>query len=96
MLKTTEIIIDLIKPAKIDVDCKFIKDLESKENLERNYNMGMWNLVLTIRDLKLFTQGIKPYRHWRLSSVKNYFGIKGDKHTCLKTLTKIKRHLSGV
>ena len=51
-----------MKPIKIDNDCKFIKDLKSPENRDRNYNLGLWNLNISIRDLKLYSKGIKPHR----------------------------------
>ncbi len=49
-------------------------------------NKGYYNLVVTIRDLKLFSRGLKPHRFWRLKDVKNYFGIKGNTKTILKRL----------
>lgn len=39
---------------------------------------GVWNLVCSIRDVKLYSKGIKPHRNWRISDVKWYFGIKGN------------------
>ena len=39
---------------------------------------GYYNLVVSIRDVKLYSKGIKPTRHWRISDVKWYFGIKGN------------------
>ena len=39
---------------------------------------AIWNLILTKRDLTLWTQHkIKPTRSWKVTDVKNYFGIKG-------------------
>jgi hypothetical protein len=49
-------------------------------------NKGYYNLVVTIRDLKLFSRGMKPHRFWRLKDVKHYFGIKGNTKTILKRL----------
>ena len=45
-----------------------------------------WNLVVSIRDVGLFTKGIAPNRHWRLKHVKEYFGIKGNKESIYKQL----------
>lgn len=39
---------------------------------------AIWNLMLTKRDLYLYTKGIKINRHWKVSDVKKYFGIKGS------------------
>ena len=49
-------------------------------------NKGYYNLVISIRDLSLFSKGIKPHRFWRLKDVKNYFGLKGNTQTILKRL----------
>ena len=49
-------------------------------------NKGYYNLVISIRDLSLFSKGLKPHRHWRLKDVKNYFGLKGNTQTILKRL----------
>ena len=49
-------------------------------------NRGYYNLVISIRDLSLFSKGMKPHRHWRLKDVKNYFGLKGNTQTILKRL----------
>ena len=62
--------VDIKKPIEIDEDCQFMADLVTIDNGNRNYNMGIWNLTLSIRDLKLFCKGIKPNRHWKFNPVK--------------------------
>jgi len=47
---------------------------------------GYYNLVISIRDLKLYKVGLRPHRHWRLKHVKEYFGVKGS-------VTKMITHL---
>jgi hypothetical protein len=37
-----------------------------------------WNLILSIRDCKLYSKGIKPHRNWKITNVKTYFGVKGN------------------
>ena len=64
------------KPINIDADCKFLKDLEDNST---NVNLGMYNLICSKRDLQLYCKGIKPHRRWKISSVKEYFGISGNK-----------------
>ena len=49
-------------------------------------NKGYYNLVVTLRDLKLHSKGIKPHRNWRISDVKKYFGIKGNTQTLIQRL----------
>ena len=71
------------KPIDIDVDCKFIKDLQDTSS---NVNLGMYNLICSKRDLQLYCKGIKPHRNWKISSVKEYFGINGNKYDLSKKL----------
>jgi hypothetical protein len=79
------------KPIDMDGKCKFIEDLQSLENNDRNYNLGLWNLTLSIRDLKLYSKGIKPNRHWKISNVKKYFGMNGNAELLLLKLEKLNR-----
>ena len=74
---------------EIDENCQFFKDLTTFENSQRNYNLGMWNLSLSIRDLKLYCKGIKPYRKWRITPVKKYFGMTGHKEVLLEKLHRL-------
>ena len=80
---------------EIDEDCQFFKDLTTFENSQRNYNLGIWNLICSIRDLKLFCKGIKPHRHWKITPVKKYFGMTGNKETMLAKLQLLKQTLDG-
>ena len=39
---------------------------------------AVWNLIVSKRDLTMWCKhGMKPHRHWKVSHVKKYFGIKG-------------------
>ena len=66
-----------MKPININADCQFIKDLE---DTSANVNLGMYNLICSKRDLKLYCKGIKPHSRWKISNVKEYFGMNGNKH----------------
>ena len=56
-------------------------------------NRGYYNLVLTIRDLSLYTKcNMKPHRHWRLKDVKQYFGITGNASSMLTRLQAFKNN----
>ena len=74
---------------EIDEDCQFMTDLTSMDNEQRNYNLGMWNLSLSIRDLKLYCKGIKPNRKWRITPVKKYFGMTGHREVLLEKLQRL-------
>ena len=63
---------------EINEECQFIKDLEN------NNRMALWNLSIIRGQLKLFSKGIKPNRHWRLKDVKNYIGMSGNKEVLLE------------
>ena len=82
-MTTTKLMVEM------DDDCQFIKDLTSFENSQRNYNLGMWNLALSIRDLKLYCKGIKPHRRWRITPVKKYFSLTGHKEVLLEKLHRL-------
>ena len=71
---------------EINEDCRFLKDLED------NQQIAIYNLITSKGAVKLWTKGIKPSRHWRLTDIKNYFGMNGNAETLqkkLETLYKI-------
>ena len=75
-----------MKPIDIDADCKFLQDAKT------NQQMAMYNLICSKRDVKLWSKGIKPTRHWKISDVKWYFGMNGNAETLstkLDTLYKV-------
>ena len=76
-------------PIEIDDDCQFFKDLTTFENSKRNYNLGIWNLSLSRRDLTLYCKGIKPHRRWKITPVKKYFGMTGHKEVLLEKLDRL-------
>jgi hypothetical protein len=49
-----------------------------------------WNLIISIRDVKLWKAGMKPHRGWRITDVKKYFGLKGNPDKVLEGLLKLK------
>jgi hypothetical protein len=73
-------------------DCQFIIDLQSENNKKRNYNLGWYNLIVSIRDLSLYNKGIKPHRNWKITPLKNYFNIKGNSEKMLEQL-RIKKDI---
>ena len=75
-----------MKPIEIDEDCQFLKDAKT------NQRIAMYNLITSKGAVKLWTKGIKPNRHWKISDVKWYFGMNGNAETLatkLDTLYKI-------
>ena len=75
-----------MKPIEIDEDCRFLQDVET------NQKLAYYNLITSKGAVKLWIKGIKPNRHWRITDVKNYFGMNGNAETLLtklETLHKI-------
>ena len=58
-------------------------------------NRGYYNLIITIRDLGLYSHGIIPNRYWKISDVKNYFGIKGNATSMKAQLEEILEAIKG-
>ena len=85
--KNTQFFIDLSQEDSISIASTKYK----KDNIDRNYNLGWYNLIISIRDLRLYSKGIKPHRHWKITPLKTYFGIKGNAQSMLDKLLKIKQ-----
>lgn len=66
----------------------FLKDLGSGKTIRYNSSdipFGIYNLIVSKRDLGLWKAGMKPHRHWKVTDVKKYFGFTGhDKAALLK------------
>jgi len=75
----------IMKPIEMNGDCKFLEDLEGKKSIGA-INPALWNLITSIRDLKLYTNGIKPHRRWKITPVKKYFGMNGTPKVFLEKL----------
>jgi hypothetical protein len=73
---------------------KFADDMAKSIDLNgKPTPMGMWNLLCSIRDCKLYSKGIKAHRNWKISDVKWYFGIKGNATQMAETLEAYKNIL---
>lgn len=49
-----------------------------------------YNLLISIRDVKLWKAGMRPHRGWKLKHVKEYFGVLGSADFVLGHLYKLK------
>lgn len=77
---------------------QFYKDLVD-ENKAISINgtptsKGYYNLIVSIRDCKLFAVGIKPHRFWKITDVKKYFGIKGNAKQLKEQLEEMQKILT--
>ena len=75
---------------------KFESDLGISLNVNGSpMPAAMWNLLLSIRDCKLYSKGIKPHRNWKISDVKWYFGVTGGAGDIAKRLEEYKEALAS-
>jgi len=74
---------------------KFQNDLGKSINVNGGVMpVGYWNLIISIRDCKLYSKGLKPHRNWKISDVKWYFGVKGNAQQIAEVLEKYKTLLT--
>jgi hypothetical protein len=50
-----------------------------------------YNLCISVRDVSLFSKGIKAHRFWRLKDVKRYFGVTGGTLKVLEQLQAMQK-----
>ena len=81
--------VNMNKKINMDEDCIFLKELEESSTRAR------YNLITSIGALKLWNQGIKPSRHWKVGVVKKYFGLNGNKEVLLEKLKTIDKIIKG-
>ncbi len=70
----------------MNINNQFLIDLHDKST---DVNKGYYNLIVTIRDLKLYSIGIKPNRYFKITDVKKYFRLKGNAKQMLQKLIEI-------
>jgi hypothetical protein len=85
---------------KVEQMIKAINGTKFQADLEKSINMnggampiGYYNLIVSIRDCKLYSKGIKPHRNWKISDVKWYFGVKGNAQQIADMLEEYKETL---
>ena len=78
---------------------QFFKDMTDESKMLNVNNgtmpLGYWNLIISIRDCKLYSKGIKPHRNFKITNVKTYFGLKGDAGKLVVQLEDIKNALTN-
>jgi hypothetical protein len=76
------------------LDTPFVQEMISGPTISVNGNpmkKAVWNLIVSHSHLQLWcAKGIKPNRHWKVSDVKKYFGLKGSKKKLLADFEKLK------
>lgn len=88
-----------MKTAKFDFSAPFwaqIKDDSKTINYDgKPMPIAYYNLVVSIRDVKLYCAGIKIHRFWKIGDVKAYFGVKGSAEAIAEQLEYIKYELTN-
>ncbi len=85
-----------VNEATIQVQTQFEKDWEKPMMINgMEANRGYYNLIISIRDVSLWIKGMKPHRHWYLTDVKKYFGIKGSAQKILDILTDHRDYINS-
>ena len=77
-------------------DCQFIRDLEKQSNQIDGAKFALYNLAVCVGQVKMFSKGIKPSRHWRLKDVKNYFGLSGGTDKILAQLEQLQTIINDI
>jgi len=71
----------------------FLKELGSGKTIKVNGKdmpFALYNLIISKRDLGLWRIGMKPHKHWKVTDVKKYFGLKGnDRDGLVKQITEL-------
>ena len=69
----------------VDTEATFWQHLHDEDRPTVSSNGGdmplcLYNLVITRRDVQMYAKhSMKPHRGWKISQVKEYYGIKGNK-----------------
>lgn len=56
-------------------------EIDLKKPMQGVQSKGIYNLLVTKRDINLYCLGIIPNRHFKINDIKKYFGLNGNKVT---------------
>lgn len=73
------------------METQFKKDLNTITIINgAESSVGVFNLLVSIRDVTLYSAGLIPHRGFSINAVKNYFGVKGNPQKVLEQLQQLK------
>ena len=76
---------------------EFQKDLKNEIQINSvKSTKAYYNLVVSIRDVKLWKAGLKPHRYFTLKSIKHYFGINGNPDQLLEQLYILRENYNAL
>jgi hypothetical protein len=76
----------------------FNVELMQGDNISINgqsVSKAVWNLMLSIRDVSLYSKGIKPHRNWKITDVKKYFGLSGNTEKVVESINELHKIVLG-
>ena len=77
-----QVFLQKIKGTKFESDMEIVIDIKGEKS-----NLGYFNLAKSVRELTSFVQtGKKPAIGWKISDIKKYYGLKGNKVAILEGL----------
>ena len=82
----------------INKNSQFCLEVESGNTVMVNGNEVLvcyWNLNILRGQLKMYSVGLKPNRHWKVTDVKKYFGFKGNNDELLGLVEGLIKEFKG-
>jgi hypothetical protein len=82
----------------INKNSQFWMEVESGKTITVNGNevpVCYWNLSVLRGQLKMYSVGLKPNRHWKIGDVKKYFGFKGNNDELLGLVEGLIKEFKG-
>ena len=76
----------------------FFADLTSGEKVKHGsetMSLGEANLIKELGSIRLWSNGFKGRRGWKVAEAKVYFGIKGNKTTLVGQIEALKAEVEG-
>ena len=78
-------------------DCKFVEELDQNFSFNgKPMSRGYYNLVVSIRDFKLYECGMIPHRGWKPTLIRDYSGLSKRQTTenTIEELDSIRDYLT--
>lgn len=81
---------DLLNACKVDSPKGAYLDINGNK-----MPTAIYNLIVSRRDVALYSKGIIPHRGWKITPVKEYFGLKGRPEKCLEQIEALLEEYYG-
>ena len=90
-----------INGVSVEKSSKFYQDIISDDSKtihiassqgSRDIKFCLYNLIIASSQMSLYTKGLKPHRHFKVSDIKAYFGLKGSSAKVNEDLQSLKEY----